>query len=140
MNLYEIQFEHFSQKDSQRGILVYLAAKSDEHVYEWLKSNPDLGNNNYIFTTYQDNERDGEIFDIYADDWSIIGTESFKERIIRLSGEINDDEVELTDLYYGKTLYGWKLVKEDVKPDVFAIVEECGINLINGLDIEIKNP
>lgn len=41
-----------------------------------------------------------------------------------------DKEVELNDLYYGKTLYGWELVCEDVK-------EEDILNAQNNLKINI---
>lgn len=42
MKLYELNFRHYSQKDNKEGIICYLAAKSDEQVYEFLKSEPTI--------------------------------------------------------------------------------------------------
>lgn len=46
MNLYTINFEHYSQKDSEQGIYTYLVAKDDTAVYEWIKSEPEVNNSN----------------------------------------------------------------------------------------------
>lgn len=126
LNLYEIQFEHFAPKDSEKGIYTYLAAENDEAVYEWLKSDPELSNGKHIFTGFEDYEEEEE-YEIFDDDYNVIGTESFKERMIRLKGDMNDDEKELNDLYYGATLIGWKMVKEDVNNDVIQILKDFGV-------------
>lgn len=127
MNLYQIMFEHFAPKDSEKGTLVYLLASSDEKVYEWLKSEPHLSNGDHIINSWKYKEIDGEVYDIYTDEWGMVETETFKERMIRLKGEINDEEAELSDLYYGKTLYGWKLVKENFEEDMFYLIKDNGI-------------
>jgi hypothetical protein len=122
-------FEHYSPKDSKKGISTYLVAESDEQVYEWLKSEPKLDDDNWIYTPYNDNENNNIMFEIYDNEYNLIGEESYKDRIIRLKGEMFDDELELSDLYYGKIVYGWKLIKEDVKPDVLQIIKDCGISI-----------
>ncbi|MEK4427680.1 hypothetical protein MHB54_00320 [Paenibacillus sp. FSL M7-0802] len=132
MNLYKIMFEHFSQKDSQKGILTYLAANSDSEVYEWLKSEPpseDWGN---IYNNYNHKEKDNEVFDIYDNDFSIVDQESFRDRMIRLHGDMYDEEVELSDLYYGATLYGWKAVKENISFNDIKIMRDLGVNIDMG--------
>lgn len=129
MNLYKVMFEHFSQKDSEIGILTYLVAKSDEEIYEWLKSNPKLQDETYIFTVYKDRENNEETFEIYDDAYNVIGEESYKDKIIRLNGDMFDEDADLSDLYYGKTLYGWQLVKENVKANVIHLIKEYGINI-----------
>ena len=127
LNLYEIQFEHFAPKDSEKGIYTYLAARNDEAVYEWLKSDPELKNGKHIFTGYEQYEEDEEEYEILDEDYNVIGTETFKERIIRLKGDINDEEKELDDLYYGATIMGWKLVKEGIDQKTLQIIKDSGV-------------
>jgi hypothetical protein len=114
MNLYEIMMEHYAPKDSERGIYTYLAADSDEEVYEWLKSEEELKDGRQIFLSWKDEEKDDD---------------SFKDRIIGLNGDLNDDEVELTDLYYGETLIGWKLIKENITNEEIEVLKSVGICL-----------
>ncbi|KAF6620659.1 hypothetical protein HFE03_07980 [Paenibacillus sp. EKM102P] len=132
MNLYKIMFEHFSQKDSQNGILTYLAANSDSEVYEWLKSEPYSESWGNIFNNYNYKEKDNEVFDIYDNDFSIIDQESFRDRMIRLHGDMYDEEVELSDLYYGATLYGWNLVRENISFNDIKIMRDLGVNVEMG--------
>ncbi|MET3209658.1 UNVERIFIED_CONTAM: hypothetical protein ABIC26_002605 [Paenibacillus sp. PvR008] len=132
MNLYKIMFEHFSQKDSQKGILTYLVANSDSEVYEWLKSEPSSEDWGSIYNNYEYKEKDNEVFDVYDNDFSIVDQESFRDRMIRLNGDMYDEEVELSDLYYGATLYGWILVKENIGSDDIKIMRELGVNVESG--------
>ncbi|WPQ60026.1 hypothetical protein [Paenibacillus polymyxa] len=55
--------------------------------------------------------------------------ESFKDRMIRLQGNINDDEAELSDLYYGATLHGWKLKKENITSKEIDTLRSLGIQV-----------
>lgn len=121
MNLYEIMMEHYAPKDSEKGIYTYLAAKSDEHVYEWLKSVNEVKDGRAIYNSYQYNETNEK----YNGD----GEESFKERMIRLKGDFNDDEAEFPDLNYGVTLIGWKAVKENITDEEIRIIQGTGISL-----------
>ncbi|MGG1652263.1 hypothetical protein ABHN03_03950 [Paenibacillus sp. NRS-1775] len=132
MNLYKIMFEHFSQKDSQKGILTYLVADSDSEVYRWIKSEPSSENWGGIFNNYKYKEEDNEVFDIYDNDFSCVGQESFRDRIIRLHGDMFDEDAELSDLYYGATLYGWILVRENISSDDIKIMRELGVNVESG--------
>lgn len=103
MNLYSIDFIHFSPKDSETGIKGLLISESDEEVY------------NYISKKYADwdyNEEDDD---------------EFRERTIEVRGEMNDEYYEPTDLYYGAIAYGWTLIKEDITDDLLR--ELVSINL-----------
>lgn len=128
MNLYEIILEHYAPKDSERGIFTYLLTNSDEEVYEWLKTNPNLLDGRSIYTPYEDNEEDDTLFEIYNDDFEVVGYEKYKDRMIRLKGELND-EVELTDLYYGMTLVGWRMVKSDIPTEQIELLKDTGISM-----------
>lgn len=120
MNLYTINFEHYSQKDSEQGIYTYLVAQDDDVVYEWIKSEPEV-NQSTLYNSYKYNE-DEKTYDIYDDDYNVVGVENFKDRMIRLQGEMYDEEVELNDLYYGKTLIGWELIKENILEEDISVL------------------
>jgi len=109
-SLYKILFTHLSQKDSKTGIVCYLFASSDEAVYEWLKSEPTIGNGDYnpcisgkLYSSWADEETEEEIEE---------GEPSFKERVIECKGRMFDDYWEPSDLYYGATEYGWEWVSD----------------------------
>lgn len=134
MNLYKIVFSHHAPKDSEKGIKVLLLAQNDEQAYEWLASEPKLEDRT-LYNSWKDNEgysyseeketfvdEDGEEVDSswYDEEGN---AENFKTRMLRLKGEINDDEYDFTDAYYGITLLGWELLKEDVKTDYSELVE-----------------
>lgn len=103
-SLYRILFVHYSQKDNKKGIVCYLFASSDEAVYEWLKSEPKIGNGDYepclsgnLITCWSDHEADDE---------------DFKDRVIERKGRMFDDNYEPSDLYYGDTEYGWEWISD----------------------------
>ena len=112
MNLYKIIVKHCAPKDCHDSIACLLLAKDDEAVYEWLKKGNSELDDDSIFVSYE--YREEETFTLYDKDYNKIGIETFKNRMIRLKGLINDEEEEYEDLYYGLTLYGWKLLQEDV--------------------------
>ena len=124
LRLYEIKFEHYSQKDSEEGIVCYLAARNDEEVYEYMKTNPFDGK----YTHFSNMEADNEniFFDVHDDKYNIIGTETYKEKILRLNGDIDDEDVELSDSYYGVTLFGWEYLSE-ISEEHLKVGQELGI-------------
>tara|TARA_R110001592_G_scaffold17164_1_gene72770 strand:+ start:117 stop:518 length:402 start_codon:yes stop_codon:yes gene_type:complete len=118
MNLYRITFSHTAPKDSKEGIKGYLLAENDEQVY------------NYVDKTFNDEcwkdneeDEDREPIELYDDDYNVIGTETFKEKMLRIKGEQNDEDYDYCDAYYGITLYGWELVKENADGDYTEMVE-----------------
>lgn len=125
MNLYKIQFLHASPKDREYGMKCLLLAKNDEQVYDWLASEPEIGDGR-MFNSWTDTEKDDKVFNLYNDAYDVIGTETFKEKMIRLNGEMNDDDYDYSDAFYGITLYGWSLLKENVTTD-YSELNELGI-------------
>lgn len=119
MKLFEIRFRHYSQKDSEEGILTYLLAESDENVYEWIRSEPTLNNDESIYVDwmYKDVPEDEDKFE-----------EGFKERIIECCGDMYDDESEVYDLYYGATQYGWSIVNDNIIYEEFLELKRLGIS------------
>lgn len=115
MNLYQINFEHYSQKDSKEGIATYLLAESDEQVYEWIDSNKKYG-------MYSDNESDK----------TALNDIPFKQSIIDSKGCMYNDyylDIYCTDLYYGKTFFGWEEIATDIKQDEISVIKGLGISL-----------
>jgi len=101
MNLYKIIFEHYSQKDSKTGIVCYIIAENDKDVYKKIKKH-------YFY--YYDKENESK--------------KEYDNRIIRDKGNLED---EVHDLYYGATLYGWELVKENISELQIQILSELNI-------------
>ena len=127
MNLYRFMFDHYSPKDSQRGIVTYILADTDEEVYEWFKSEPTIKlTSDMLFNSWKYYEEERE-YDVWDDKFNIIGTETFKERMLRLGGEMFDDEAEVSDAYYGVTHYGWELHKENIDNLSADVLVELGI-------------
>ena len=118
MNLYKITFSHTAPKDSKEGIKGYLLAKNDEQVYNYVDKT-------FNCECWKDNEEgeDREPIELYDDDYNVIGTETFKEKMLRIKGEQNDEDYDYCDAYYGITLYGWELVKENADGDYTEMIE-----------------
>jgi len=104
MNIYKITFGHSAPKDWAISILGFVLAENDEQVYEYIKSEPMINGHN-PFNSWKDKEKEGEEFEIFDSKYEVIGKETFKEKIIRLKGEINDDGYDFADSYYGISLY-----------------------------------
>lgn len=118
MNIYKILVKHFAQKGSHESIECLLLASSDEEVYKWL--------NVKLYGYFSDREQDSE-FDIYDENYNVIGKENYKDRMLRIKGELFDEEIALDDLYYGKSLYGWELLKTtDIKKTITCL-DELGV-------------
>lgn len=122
MNLYKIEFLHAAPKDTELGIKCLLLAKNDESVYEWIKSEPEI-NGSKLHNDWSMQETYDEEFEIFNDAFDVIGVEKFKEKIIRLTGEMDDDSYDYSDAYYGITLFGWSLLKENVETDYAELIE-----------------
>ena len=108
MNLYREIFQHWSQKDSERGIVKYFIAEDNAHAYDVVYSE--------WCSQYEDHTRDNYDPDEFEPEYEDT-PEQAKQRVIDECGDINvTDRFEnvFNDLYYGLTLKGWELVKEDL--------------------------
>lgn len=136
MNLYSIDFQHYSPKDSECGVKCLVLAETDEQVYDWLCTSPNIREGDRIFTDWKNPlETVDSVFDDDAEEaaqeWESIeedddfyeeSAQSFKERMISIRGEMYDEEKELNNLFYGVTLYGWTLLLEDTKFDYSELI------------------
>lgn len=99
MKLYKILFRHYSPKDSKEGVKIYALAEDEASIRDRIDATCCYG-------AWKEKEEDGPV-EIYSDDYKVIGQEDYLVRMLRLRGEYNDPDHEVTDLYYGATEWGW---------------------------------
>tara|TARA_R110000744_G_scaffold7342_3_gene25310 strand:+ start:6088 stop:6468 length:381 start_codon:yes stop_codon:yes gene_type:complete len=118
MNLYKILFSHTAPKGSGKGIKGYLLAENDEQVYDYIDKK-------YNYESWKDcnEDEDRELDEIYDKDYNLVGTETFKEKILRIKGQMNDEDYDYSDAYYGITLLGWEVVEENTTKDFTEMIE-----------------
>jgi len=117
MNLYRIDFEHYSQKDSEGGFKEYVLAETNEQVYHYVDKE-------YCYDMMEDKSNDK--YTDWVEDYPEYKT--YKEKMMVVKGRLNDDDFdEYDDLYYGLTLYGWKLIKSNVNLSTFALAIELNV-------------
>jgi hypothetical protein len=116
MNLYKITVGHAAPKDFHKSMVCLLLAENDEAVFDWIASEPDV-NGSGLFNSWADNVEDwaGNNDD---EEWDDEQYPDFKAKIVALKGEINDEDYDFTDSYYGITLYGWELLAENYTHDM----------------------
>ena len=114
MKLYRVWKRHFSPKDCEESIECFLVAQNDNDAYDWIDEHQNFG-------MWKDRNEDDDLYDLYDEDYNVIGQESYKERMLRTKGEFFDPDAEADDLYYGVTHYGWEEV--DSSKDLIEEVE-----------------
>ena len=127
MNLYRLRIKHLAPKDSLEAIWGYLLADSDEEVYE-----------DTLYLTYYD-ELDAQYYcEQNIGGFTMLDTTDFEEEdymvyaknhIISTKGEIDSDWADYDDLYYGKTHWGWELVKEDISESDVEVLQRLNLLL-----------
>lgn len=112
MSIYKIKMLHVGPKDRKEGVVCLLIANNDEEVYEWIKKEPVNMPNDWADREQEIDEETGELiqYEVYNDKWDMLGKENFKEKMIRLQGQMNDSDYDFSGSYYGITLYGWELL------------------------------
>ena len=63
---------------------------------------------------------DEEVYEYISKEYA---SETFRERMIRIRGELNDEYIDFSDAYYGITLYEWELIKTDIHTDLKEFIE-----------------
>lgn len=120
MNLYRIFFIHHAPKDAKEGIETYLLAQNDVEIYNYIETK-------YNYGCWSDIEYENNTYEIYDEHDNVVGTETLKEKILRLKGDANDVDHDFSDAYYGITFYGWELIGENVIMEDFEEVVALGI-------------
>jgi hypothetical protein len=123
MDLYRIDVEHIGPKSIKSAIQCFLVSGNDKDVYEWIVTMSETYPKKDKFSWFscawaydqEDFEDDPEESDypleVYDSDYNVISYDnSPRERVIRLCGDINDEDFDFTDSYYGLSRYGWVLL------------------------------
>ncbi len=118
MKLHKIHFSHYSPKDSEQGVKTYVLADSEIAIRDRIDATFKHG-------AWKDAEGDGPI-DIYNDDFEVIGQEGRLERALRLRGDIDDENNDYADAYYGLTFWGWD-EGQDITEDLASELIRLGI-------------
>ena len=129
MNLYAITFVHYAQRGSQEGIYTYLVAKDSEDVYDWFNLERPTSGGYLIYSHHKDYENDGKTYSLYDSNYNIIGEESHRDKMIRLQGELYDEDLELSDLYYGKTVLGWHIISAGISKEDVIAARRIGVSI-----------
>ena len=112
MRLHAVKFMHYSQKDSEEGIKVYVIADTEDQVMR------------YIDVNYRhDSWSEGEMLDVWDDKLEKLIEVPYREKIKKERGEFWE---EPEDLYYGATQYGWDEGQE-ITPEDAAVLIRLGI-------------
>lgn len=120
MDLYKIKV--LTLNPHYYSIAGYVLANSDEAVYEFLKTDPEL-NDEVCITNWFDTEQEEELLAIYDEDNNLIGTETFKEKVIRLKGEVG----VYSDYSTSQVYYSWELIKSNLPPQEYQLLIDLDI-------------
>ena len=119
MKLWKLMFRHYSQKDSEEGILCYLLADSSEQIYLYLRDDTNID--------------DGSEYGI-----RICTMWKYKEDPNEPDcGEMFDEKEQVDDRYYGVTHYGWKCVCEHINVDQINLLKKLGISVVDITEFNI---
>lgn len=128
MNLYAITFRHLSQKDSEEGIKNYVVL-TPEQALDMVFSRSYIEESNFDFD--EDAEYDTPPSDCKNyDDVKKLALKILTENQDEEYPTIEDDSesfVNYDDLYYGKTFYGYKLIKDNISVDEIKTLKEVWI-------------
>jgi len=130
MNLYKQTFQHWSPKDSEKGISKYFLASSNREAYDIVYGKYDC------VTVDRFCDFNSEEYDTFEIDYvEYLPSDLDKEKVINIvadkRGELNFDDIDsldcFNDLYYGMTLEGWDLVREDITPQDIEVLKTLGV-------------
>lgn len=116
MELYKITITHLAPKDSAMGIKEYLVAESEVKVFEYLTKG-DGSDYTYWNDKVDINEYIGDGYETAEEKMNHWISKTMSER-----GEHWNSDL-YTDLYYGRSIYGWELTGINDKELLDRMVE-----------------
>ena len=117
MKLYEIHVAHLGPKDCWEGTCRYAIAPDDETMM--------LEVDKMFSCGWAD---DTDMYTKWDDNFNIVGEETRMEAMLRVRGDVNWNEADCDDPYYGVTLYGWDEGRK-IKPEDVETLIRLGIAL-----------
>ena len=119
MKLHRILMRHCSPKDRVEVTKLFVVADSEQSILAKL----DDEKRRYTHGAWKEKSEDAEEpFEIYDEDYKVIGTETYLEKMLRLRGEFNDEDADYSDAYYGVTHYGWDEGSEISNADADTLI------------------
>ncbi len=102
MKLHKIQIRHCSPKDCKEAVVSYVLAENEEDIFDYIDKV-------LLFGIWSDRNQASlsNPLKIKNKEGELIGQEIYKEKMLRLRGEFNDEYADYSDAYYGVTHYGW---------------------------------
>jgi hypothetical protein len=104
MKLHKILLRHCSPKDQVEVTKLYVLANSESEILARL----DASRGEYTYGAWKERSDDAEEpFEIYDENYNVVGTETYLEKMLRLRGEFNYEDADYSDAYYGVSHWGW---------------------------------
>lgn len=126
MKLFKICIRHCAPRDTKESLVNWVIAPDATTVLHYIDK--ELMHGSWTDTH---NDSLNEPLEIYNEDYDVIGTEFYLEKMLRLRGEYFDPDANYDDAYYGVTHYGWE--------EGIEISEEDKETLLKlGVAIELK--
>lgn len=135
MQIYDILMRHAGPKSQVEFVLKRVIADSEEAILA--RVDADLKHGAWSAKSTEDDEGDCDdgvkfnadgdrLHDIYDDDFNIVGSETYLQKMLRLRGEYHDDGANYDDAYYGIEHYGWSKGRE-ISGDDAAVLQRLGL-------------
>lgn len=105
MKLYSILIRHCAPKDCEESLVGYFIAENDSVIMEYINKELTSG-------IWEDRHNEDGMCEIKDEDYNVIATVTYKEKMLHYRGEFNDPNASYDDAYYGITHYGWSEGKE----------------------------
>ncbi len=123
MKLFKIKMRHCAPRDCKESIFSYVLANDESQVLNYIDKE-------ILFGIWSDRHHDSLSEPIVTkEEGKIIHIEVYKEKMLRIKGEFNDENADYSDAYYGITHYGWE---EGIE------ISESDANILLKLNLVIK--
>lgn len=115
MKLYKILLRYCAPKGCVEVVAKYIIADNDEQILRQLDA--------IQSGLWTERSEQGDLCNIYDDNYEIIGEETYLEKMLRLRGEFFDEDASYEEAYYGVMHYGWEECKELCGDEAHTLLE-----------------
>lgn len=121
MKIHTIKIRHCGPKDCKESIVCHVLATDESKIMEHIDKE-------LLSGIWNDRHEQDGLFEYRDEDYNVLGSEHYKERMLRYRGEFNDPNADYSDAYYGITHYGW---------DEGRDITEAEANIVLKLDLAV---
>lgn len=115
MKLYTVRIRHCGPKDCKESIIGYFVAENDSAIMNYIDKE-------LLGGIWKDRNDEDGLCEILDENYNVIGTETYSEKMIRIRGEFNNSDADYSEAYYGITHYGWDEGKHISDEEVNVLV------------------